>query len=341
MKRTLLALCALALLPLSAAQAEPLPAAEDLPVDRRIKILRYDPNDIYTMVTRVGYQSYIEFSAREEIDTISVGDRSFWQLIPSGNRLFIRPLQEDVATNMTVITTRRSYQFDLKSVSEIDKPEPKDADKPAPKAKEPKDKYKGVIYVARFSYPDDPPPRKPRTDIFSDGFAPPAPPPAAPVAAVESAAPPAQPFTPPPPPPMAPMNAQPVVLSPPPPVAESSPPPAPIKEAKAEPEPQRFVEPAPEPRPEPKRNYLYSYAGDEPSAPYEVFDDGEATYFRYLDKNRAAPKAFMTDKRGVETPLSVTRSGDYFSVDIVAPELVLKSGGAKVFVYNELLSPQP
>ena len=101
--------------------------------DRRIKWLLYDETDVYTITTRYGYQTNVIFSPQEEIELISVGDRSLWQIIPSGNRMFIRPMEEDVITNMTVITNKHSYQFDLKSLS---------ADK------------SGNIYVAQFVYPD-------------------------------------------------------------------------------------------------------------------------------------------------------------------------------------------
>lgn len=87
------------------------------PNNDRIRALAYNPNDIYSVVTRVGFASYIEFGTNEEIDTISVGERSFWQLIPSGHRLFIRPLKNEISTNMTVITNKHSYQFDLRSTT--------------------------------------------------------------------------------------------------------------------------------------------------------------------------------------------------------------------------------
>jgi type IV secretion system protein VirB9 len=114
-----------------AAAEEPL-----LPSDGRIKIMLYDESDVYTIVTKYGYQTNIVFGANEEIQTISVGDRSLWQIIPAANRLFIRPMQEDVITNMTILTDRHSYQFDLKSL-------PMDKD--------------GNIYVAKFTYPNDKP----------------------------------------------------------------------------------------------------------------------------------------------------------------------------------------
>lgn len=106
---------------------------DSLPSDSRIKTLMYDESDVYTITTKYGYQTNIVFGPNEEIQTISVGDRSLWQLIPSGNRLFIKPMEDNVITNMTLITNRRSYQFDLKSVG----PD-KDSN----------------IYVAKFIYPD-------------------------------------------------------------------------------------------------------------------------------------------------------------------------------------------
>ncbi|MDE3037450.1 MAG: TrbG/VirB9 family P-type conjugative transfer protein, partial [Pseudomonadota bacterium] len=103
------------------------------PSDYRIKLVQYSDEDVYTIITKYGYQTNIVFGEGEEIQTISVGDRSLWQIIPSGNRLFIRPMEDGVTTNMTVITNRHSYQFDLKSVA---------AD------------GGGNIYVAKFIYPD-------------------------------------------------------------------------------------------------------------------------------------------------------------------------------------------
>ncbi len=99
----------------------------------RIKILNYSESEVYAIRTKYGYQTNIIFDQKEEIKTISVGDRSLWQIIPSGNRLFIRPMTDNISTNMTLITNKRSYEFDLKSVS---------------------DNSQNNIYVARFVYPD-------------------------------------------------------------------------------------------------------------------------------------------------------------------------------------------
>ncbi|MFN9109523.1 MAG: TrbG/VirB9 family P-type conjugative transfer protein, partial [Bacteroidota bacterium] len=106
----------------------------DLPSDQRMVVLPYDESDIYTINTRVGYQTSLVLGRDEEVETISVGDRSLWQIIPSGQRLFIRPMVENLSTNMTIVTNRRSYHFDLKSLAE--------------------DSEESPVYVARFHYPD-------------------------------------------------------------------------------------------------------------------------------------------------------------------------------------------
>jgi type IV secretion system protein VirB9 len=123
-----LGLCLSVALPAAAEEISPV-----LPSDSRIKTLMYDELDVYTIKTKYGYQTNLVFAPGEEIQTISVGDRSLWQLIPSGNRLFIRPMEENVITNMTLITNRRSYQFDIKSVAANENDN---------------------IYVAKFIYPD-------------------------------------------------------------------------------------------------------------------------------------------------------------------------------------------
>ena len=70
---------------------------------------------MFTITTHYGYQSNVEFGERETIDTVSVGDRVAWQIIPAGRRLFVRAMEENAHTNMTIITNLRAYQFDLRS----------------------------------------------------------------------------------------------------------------------------------------------------------------------------------------------------------------------------------
>jgi len=105
-----LGLALLALLP-SVAQAlqEPRPIA----TDSRIRTLRFSPNEVYQFIGHYGYQSTIEFAEDEKIQTVSIGDSLAWMVNPSGNRLFLKPIEQNALTNMTVITDKHSYLFEL------------------------------------------------------------------------------------------------------------------------------------------------------------------------------------------------------------------------------------
>ncbi len=91
--------------------AQPVP----ITTDSRIKTLVYNPNEVYELKFYYGYQSFIEFAENEEIEMISVGEAFAWRITPSGKRLFIRPLEISAHTNMTIITNKRTYHFDIKS----------------------------------------------------------------------------------------------------------------------------------------------------------------------------------------------------------------------------------
>lgn len=81
--------------------------------DSRIRTLNYNPNDVYYLLGHYGLQSIIEFGPEEEIGTVTVGDSLAWQIVPSGNRLFMKPIEQDATTNMTVITSEHTYLFEL------------------------------------------------------------------------------------------------------------------------------------------------------------------------------------------------------------------------------------
>lgn len=111
---------------------------EDISIttDNRIKTYIYNPNEVYLLVLHFGFQSHIEFAKGEEIQAISMGDSYAWKISPLGNRLFIKPLEKNIRTNMTIITNKRTYQFDIVSKElSLDEDE------------------KDLVYVVRFYYP--------------------------------------------------------------------------------------------------------------------------------------------------------------------------------------------
>ncbi len=111
-------------------------AFADVPIatDSRIKTYVYNQNDVYLVLINTGFQSSIEFEKGERIKTLSLGDSYSWNMTPIGNRLFIKPMENNVRTNMTIITNLRTYQFDIASKSE----EQNNSD---------------MAYVIRFFYP--------------------------------------------------------------------------------------------------------------------------------------------------------------------------------------------
>ena len=83
--------------------------------DSRIRTFIYNKNDIFRVVIHYNYQTSIEFEDGENIETISSGNNYAWQLTPAKNRIFIKPLEENILTNMTIITNRRTYYLEVQS----------------------------------------------------------------------------------------------------------------------------------------------------------------------------------------------------------------------------------
>lgn len=83
--------------------------------DPRVKTVSYNENDVVSLRGHYGYQTTISFAPYEKIQNISIGDSVAWQVVPNkvGNILFVKPVEERATTNMTVITDRRIYTFEL------------------------------------------------------------------------------------------------------------------------------------------------------------------------------------------------------------------------------------
>lgn len=133
LKAASIALMLLIVAPAAHAIQEPRPLA----TDSRIRTVRYSPNEVFQFIGHYGYQSTIEFDEDEKILTVSVGDSLAWMLNPSGNRLFLKPIEQNALTNMTVITDKRSYLFELHA-AETDSI-----------------RDENMIFVMRFIYPQN------------------------------------------------------------------------------------------------------------------------------------------------------------------------------------------
>lgn len=108
---------ALALLAAAPATAQVRPQPGD--GDRRLQSVDYAPDQVVTLEVAPGYQLTVELAPDEQIENVAVGDSAAWQVTANrrGDRLFIKPLQSGVMTNMTVITNARVYAMDLMPLS--------------------------------------------------------------------------------------------------------------------------------------------------------------------------------------------------------------------------------
>jgi type IV secretion system protein VirB9 len=125
----------IALLENAAAWAETTPAKGS--VDTRIRVAAYDSAEVYKLHGLVGYQIDLEFEPGETFVGLGAGDMEGLSFVGQENHLFLKPKASKVATNLTVLTTRRHYHFDYVAVAQ----RPNEGD---------------VIYSLRFTYPQVP-----------------------------------------------------------------------------------------------------------------------------------------------------------------------------------------
>jgi type IV secretion system protein VirB9 len=104
--------------------------------DSRVLERYYSPETVYPISGIMGIQTAVLFADEERIENIAIGDGSNWQVTPNkrANILFIKPIATKKVTNLTIVTNRRTYLFELNSVNQ----------KAAP------------IFTLRFIYPPDP-----------------------------------------------------------------------------------------------------------------------------------------------------------------------------------------
>lgn len=100
----------------AAAQVRPQPGEGD----PHLQSVDYNPGEIVQLFGAPGYEMTVELSPDEQVQNVALGDPGAWQVSVdhAGDHLFLKPTASDVATNMTVITSVRVYNFDLHALSE-------------------------------------------------------------------------------------------------------------------------------------------------------------------------------------------------------------------------------
>jgi len=119
MRNPMLSICALGLAVTvwqAAAWAETVPAKGA--VDARIRTAAYDSGEVYRLHGFVGYQIDLEFEPGESFVGLGSGDLEGLAFVGQENHLFLKPKAVNIATNLTVLTSRRHYQFDYSASSQ-------------------------------------------------------------------------------------------------------------------------------------------------------------------------------------------------------------------------------
>jgi len=129
-----------------------LAAADGGATDARIREMTYGADEVYRLKGYVGYQIDLEFERGEAFVGLGTGDIDSITFAAQDNHLFLKPKAGGVDTNLTILTTRRTYHFDYTSTER--RPEPAFGD---------------VIYVLRFAYP--PPAADHTAEKIERGFA--------------------------------------------------------------------------------------------------------------------------------------------------------------------------
>ena len=221
-------------------------AREPIPIkrDHRVRTVSYQPDDVFRFTGHYGFQSTIEFEADEEIVTISMGDSTGWQINPIGNRLFLKPIDQDATTNMTLLTSKRTYLFELhaREAFAIDD--------------------EAMLFVMRFIYPGQA--SSTLLTTFNDD----------------------------------------------------------VPIGKALETPEAF-------------NFAYTLSGPELLSPIRIFDDGEFTYFEFLNLNADIPAFFLVDSNNEESLINYRVRGNYIVVERVAEKFTLRYGKQIVCAFNE------
>ena len=234
--------------------AEAATVAPSGPQDYRIRTADYSEGQVYRITGFFGFHALIMFAPDERVEKVG-GFEKGWSVDNLGNKLLVHPKIDDADSNLTVVTSRRVYFFDL-SVKPFPKKYTSQADDPE------------QTYGLKFRYPED----------------------EARAAAAEAAA-----------------------------LAVE----------------QKLRAAATKTSEKPK-HWRYTYMGADAIRPYQVWDDGTFTYFKFYAQ-QDLPSFFVINDDGSESVVNkgMERDGDTVVVQRVGKQFVLRMGNSVTCIYNE------
>ena len=119
-------------------------------MDSRVKTYIYNPQEVFPIVLHYGYHAHIDLQKNETVRDIVLGDPVGWQISIQGNKIFLQTVSKEAHTNMTLITNRRTYEFDLIARNEEREIEGRNGEKILVK-----DTDFDLAYSISFYYPEE------------------------------------------------------------------------------------------------------------------------------------------------------------------------------------------
>ena len=106
-------------------------------LDTRIRYVNYDSDQVVKIYCHYGYSVHIQLSPTERIINWAVGDKDAWHIAEMTNHLFVKPKKKQPDTNLTLLTDKRVYNFELIGITQD------------------KINEKELIYQVTFKYPKE------------------------------------------------------------------------------------------------------------------------------------------------------------------------------------------
>lgn len=111
-----------------------------LATDSRMRVIPYDRNQVTQLKCHYDIETTIEFAANEQIIRATAGQAAAWNVVPSTirkNILTIQPKLKSADTNLTVITDKRVYLYELRAREQWNL------------------RGKDIVFYVRYQYPNE------------------------------------------------------------------------------------------------------------------------------------------------------------------------------------------
>lgn len=99
-------------------QAQALQEPSSSEYDSRLKSVSYNPDDVVKVDSVLGVQTHIIIDPSEKYITHAWGDPDAWSFSHKLNHYFIKPKDAMSDTNLTIVTDKREYNFDVRFYDE-------------------------------------------------------------------------------------------------------------------------------------------------------------------------------------------------------------------------------